>query len=141
MGLQKQVRANSLQIAWGVFRGVGAVLVLWLFSPTIFVFALWQLISNAVYCFFARLSLWRVLSVRPVRSPSPGSSGGVPRHMALCSGNDRNGHCSTLLTQTDKLAVSKMLSLEMLGYYTVAVYTGSVPLMLAGPIASAVFPA
>ena len=35
MGLQRQVRANSIQIAWGVFRGLGAVLVLWLFSPTL----------------------------------------------------------------------------------------------------------
>ena len=47
---------------------------------------------------------------------------------------------SALLTQTDKLAVSKMLSLEMLGYYTLASALSSIPLMLASPIASAVFP-
>jgi O-antigen/teichoic acid export membrane protein len=47
---------------------------------------------------------------------------------------------STLLTQSDKLAVSKMLSLEMLGYYTLAGALASVPLMLASPIALAVFP-
>jgi O-antigen/teichoic acid export membrane protein len=47
---------------------------------------------------------------------------------------------STLLTQADKLAVSKMLPLEMLGYYSLAGALASVPLALASPIASAVFP-
>src|ERR1035438_532136 len=62
MGLQRQVRANSLQIACGVFRGIGAVLVLWLLAPTIFAFVLWQLITNAIYCFLVRFSLWHALS-------------------------------------------------------------------------------
>jgi O-antigen/teichoic acid export membrane protein len=47
---------------------------------------------------------------------------------------------STVLTQTDKIAVSKMLPLDMLGYYSLATAVASVPLMLASPIASAIFP-
>ena len=61
LGLQKQLLANSVQIAWGIWRGVGAVLVLWLFSSTIFAFASWQLLSNSLYCFTARLMLWRAM--------------------------------------------------------------------------------
>ena len=140
MGLQRQVRANSLQIAWGVLRGVGAVLVLWLLSPTIFAFALWQLISNAVYGFFARLSLWRALSPGPAQ-PHPRFKWQVFRDTwRYAAGMAGMAVVSTLLTQTDKLAVSKMLPLEMLGYYTLAGALASAPLMLASPIASAVFP-
>jgi O-antigen/teichoic acid export membrane protein len=47
---------------------------------------------------------------------------------------------SILLTQTDKLAVSKMLPLDMMGFYTLAGSLAVVPLMMAGPIAVAVFP-
>jgi O-antigen/teichoic acid export membrane protein len=47
---------------------------------------------------------------------------------------------STILTQTDKVAVGKMLPLPMLGYYSLAGAVASVPLMLALPVASAVFP-
>lgn len=47
---------------------------------------------------------------------------------------------STVLTQTDKLAVSRLLPLEMLGYYTLATALATVPLTLASPIASAVYP-
>ena len=138
MGLQKQVLTNALQIAWGVFRGVGAVLVLWLFSPTIFAFALWQLISNAIYCFFARLSLWRALSISPAQS-QPQFKWQVFRNTwRYAAGMAGMAVVSTLLTQTDKLVVSKMLSLEMLGYYTLAGSLATVPLMLASPIASVI---
>jgi len=140
MGLQRQVRANSIQIAWGAFRGVGAVLVLWLCSPTIFAFALWQLISNAVYCFFARLSLWDALSFSPGQL-RPQFKWQVFRNTwRYAAGMAGMTVVATLLCQTDKLAVSKMLSLEMLGYYTLAWAFASAPITLASPIASAVFP-
>jgi O-antigen/teichoic acid export membrane protein len=140
MGLQLQVRANFLQIAWGIFRGFGAVLVLWLFSPTIIAFALWQLISTAVYYFFARLSLWRALSISPSQ-PHPRFKWRVFRNTwRYAAGMAGMAVVSTLLMQTDKLVVSKMLSLEMLGYYTLSGALASVPIMLASPIASAVFP-
>jgi len=140
MGLQRQVWANALQIAWGAFRGIGAVLVLWLCSPTIFAFALWQVISNAIYCFLVRFSLWRALSPGPAQ-PSPRFKWQVFRDTwRYAAGMAGMAAVSTLLTQTDKLAVSKMLPLEMLGYYTLAGTVASLPLMLASPIASAVFP-
>jgi O-antigen/teichoic acid export membrane protein len=140
MGLQLQVRANFLQIAWGIFRGFGAVLFLWLFSPTIFAFALWQLISNGVYCFFARLSLWRALSFSPSQ-PHPHFKWQVFRNTWRYAASMAGmAVVSTLLMQADKLVVSKMLSLEMLGYYTLAGALSSIPLMLASPIALAVFP-
>jgi O-antigen/teichoic acid export membrane protein len=140
MGLQRQVRANSIQIAWGALRGAGAVLVLWLFSPTIFAFALCQMISNAVYCFFARLSLWRALPSIPGQSRAHFEWRVFRDTWRYAAGMAGMAVVSTLLTQTDKLAISKMLSLEMLGYYTLAGVLASVPFTLASPIASAVFP-
>jgi len=138
MGLQKQVLSNSLQIAWGMLRGVGAVLVLWLFSPTIFAFAFWQLFSNAIYCFAVRLSLWRVL---PSADPRPRFNRLLFRDTwRYAAGMAGMAFFSTLLTQTDKLAVSKMLSLEMLGYYTLAGALASAPLILASSIGVAIFP-
>ncbi len=138
LGLQKQVSYNSLQIAWGVFRGAGAVLILWLFSPTIIAFAFWQLFSNAVYCLAIRLMLWRGL---PRADPRPRFNRILIRdtwHYA--AGMVGITICSTLLVQTDKIAVSKMLPLEMFGYYTLAGALASVPIMLANPIGVAIFP-
>lgn len=140
MGLQKQVQANFIQIAWGIFRGFGTVLALWLLSPTIYVFALLQLISNVIYCYFSRLSLWRTLSFDADLS-RPQFRWQVFRNTwHYAAGMAGMALVSTLLMQTDKLVVSKMLSLEMLGYYTLAGSLSVVPLMLASPIAAAVFP-
>lgn len=140
MGLQQQVRANSLQIAWSAYRGFGTLLVLWLFSPTILSFAVCQVVANAIYCMSARHALWRALS-----AGSAGVAGffrwqvfhGTWRY---ASGMAGMALLSILLTQVDKLTVSKVLSLEMLGFYTLAGSLASVPLMLASPIAAAIFP-
>ena len=140
MGLEKQINANLIQIAWGVFRGGGTVLVLWLISPTIFAFALWQLISNAVYCLFARLSLWRVITAKaPMANPqfkwlvfrNTWHYAASMASMALVS---------SILMQTDKLVISKLQTLEMLGYYSLAATLSSIPLILVTPIALAIFP-
>lgn len=137
MGLQRQIRGNSLQVGWGLLRGLGSVLVLSLFSPTILAFSVWQLMSNAIYCLATRWSLWRALAFnsRPRFNCVMFSS-----RWRYAAGMAAMALISTLLTQTDKLAVSKMLSLEMLGYYTLAGALASVPIMLASPIALAVFP-
>jgi O-antigen/teichoic acid export membrane protein len=140
MGLQRQVLTNSIQIAWGLFRGAGAVLVLWLLSPTIFAFASWQLTSNALYCFVSRLTLWRTLEGHREEARPNFTWQALRSTWRYALGMTGMAILSTLLIQTDKLAVSKMLPLEMLGYYTLASAVASIPLMLASPIASAVFP-
>jgi O-antigen/teichoic acid export membrane protein len=140
MGLQKQVLANSLQIAWSVFRGIGTILVLWLFSPTIFAFALWQLVSNALYLGFIRFGLWRTLSSTPAVSTPHFSWLTFRKTWRYAAGMTGMAAISILLAQTDKLVISKMLSLEMLGFYALATMLAAIPLMLASPIALAVFP-
>jgi O-antigen/teichoic acid export membrane protein len=140
MGLQKQVQANSIQISWGIFRGFGAVLILWLFSPTIYAFAFWQLISNVFYCFWSRFSLWRLLAFGASQL-RPHFNWRVFRYTwRYAAGMAGTAVLTAILTQTDKLVVSKLLTLETLGYYTLAGALAMVPTMLASPIASAVFP-
>jgi O-antigen/teichoic acid export membrane protein len=137
-GLQKQVLTNALQIAWGMVRGIGAVAALWLISPTVFTFLCWQIFSNAVYCFVVRYNLWHTLPFQKVRSQI---NLRVFRHTWRYSMSMLVlTFIGVLLMQTDKLAVSKMLSLEMFGYYTLAGALATAPLILASPIAVAIFP-
>jgi len=138
MGLQKQVLANTLQISWGMFRGVGAVLVLWLLSPTIFAFASWQLLTNAVYCFLLRFNLWNVLSFNVAKPKFKIQV--FQNTWRYAAGMVGMSLISIALTQTDKLAVSKILPLEMLGYYSLAGTVAVVIVSFGGPIATAIFP-
>lgn len=140
MGLQFQVRVNWLQALWGLGRGAGVVLVLWLVSPTIIAFAAWQLAANSVYCLAARANLWRQLR------PLPGEASPRFRWQAFVgTWRYSAGMCgmtvvAMLLTQADKLALSKMQPLSVLGLYSIAVALASLPAMLVAPVAAAVFP-
>ena len=138
MGLQKQVLSNALQIAWGGLRGLGTILILWLYSQTIFAFAFCQLCSNLAYCFAVRWTLRRTL---PSTKSKPHFSRLALRHtwkyaMSMAG----TTFLSTILMQTDKLVISKILPLEMFGYYTLAGSLAQVPIILAAPIGVAMFP-
>ena len=140
MGLQRQVEANRLQIAWSIYRGLGGVLVLCLLSPTIIAFASWQLVSNALYCFLSRRNLWQTLYFVSTQHVTRFKWQVFRDTWRYGAGMAAMAVVSILLTQTDKLAVSKMLPLDMMGFYTLAGSLAVVPLMMAGPIALAVFP-
>lgn len=138
LGLQKQVLANSIQVVMGMVRSGGAALVLWLISPTIEAFFFWQILSNSVLMVLFRQSLWANL---------PGKSLKVKFHLSCLKGVMRYSigmaiisFNSIILMQIDKITISKMLSLETLGYYFLASTLAQAPLLLSAPIAIAVFP-
>jgi O-antigen/teichoic acid export membrane protein len=60
MGLQRPILLQGVNAAAATVRGVGAVLVLWLVSPTITAFFVWQAISAALHTLTAAACLWRV---------------------------------------------------------------------------------
>lgn len=83
MGLQRQVLLNVLNIGVGTFRGFGAVLVLWLVSPTIFAFLIWQMLVSALNVALAGFFLQRSLPPKPAgrlscKSNCSRASGGLP---------------------------------------------------------------
>src|SRR5439155_25777247 len=115
-----------------------AVLVLWLVSPTLHAFFAWQIAVNAVYVVAVRFALVRAL---PPAAAGPRFALSVLRRVwRYAAGMTAMALLSAALTQTDRLVISKMLSLEQFGYYVLAASLAQVPVILVGPVASAVFP-
>lgn len=138
LGLRRQVLANAIQVVMGIVRSGGAVLVLWLIAPTIEAFFLWQILSSVLLLLLCQQSLWASLPMKffSVR-PSLSALKGVVRYsigMAIIS------FTSMILMQIDKITISKMLSLEALGYYALASALGQVPSLLSAPMATSIFP-
>jgi O-antigen/teichoic acid export membrane protein len=118
MGLQKQVKLNGINIGVSTVRGAGAVLILWLISPTIQAFFLWQILTSIVSVFLIGYSLWHALPVSDTKGVfQKVLLHGVWRFAAGMSGITILG---IVLTQLDKIILSKMLTLEMFGYYMLA---------------------
>ena len=118
MGLQKQVLLNVINIGVSTLRGAGAVIVLWLISPTIQAFFIWQIVIAIVNVVLLGYFLWRIL---PKSAQAPVFQKqllkGVWRFAAGMSGISI---LAVVLTQLDKIILSKILSLEMFGYYSLA---------------------
>ena len=138
MGLQRQVLMNTIIMLIGTLRGAGAVLVLWLISPSITAFFTWQIITSGIGTLICVFYLWQSL---PTSEKSPKFNGtlliGVWRFTASVSINAIVG---VLLTQLDKVILSKMLSLTMFGYYTLAATVASFLWAIIVPVNSALFP-
>jgi O-antigen/teichoic acid export membrane protein len=138
MGLQRQVSLNSINIFVATCRGLGAVFVLWFVSPTVMAFFLWQIVISAGQTGLVALSLWRHLP-KIGRRPSFRIDllKKVWRFAVGVSGITMLG---TILTQLDKVILSRMLTLDMFGYYTLAGVVGISLYRLVNPVYTATYP-
>jgi O-antigen/teichoic acid export membrane protein len=139
MGLQKQVLINVINLISGTVRFVGAFLVLAFFSATIQAFLLWQSVAALLQVILLAMTLKRSL-------PATGEKGRfrkdiLQRLWGFAAGVTGITVVSLVLTQTDKIILSKMLSLEEFGYYMLAVTMSAMSInVITSSVSHAVYP-
>lgn len=137
-GLDQQPILNLIQSVIATVRGVGAVVVLWAIAPTIQAFFTWQIVVSGLEVSGLAGALWRWL-------PGSGffatfSFDHLKQVWRFSAGMTAIGLVTLLLTQTDKIILSKMLTLEQFGYYSLAWTVSAIILRLIDPINAAVYP-
>lgn len=139
LGLQRQVLLNGITIATATLSGGGALLVLWLVSPTVSAFFTWQIAVSLLQVAATTFALWRRLpGSGHVARFDPGITRGIWRFAAGMSGITVT---ALMLTQFDKVILSKMLPLKMFGYYVLAgVVANGLSGLLITPMFNTVFP-
>ena len=138
MGLQRQVMINAISAAMVTVRSVGAVVVLWQVSATIEAFLLWNLGVSLVETLVTGAALWRSL-------PAAAVVAGFKANLLLnvwrfAAGMTGISAMALVLTQLDKVILSKVLSLEAFGYYSLAWRVAAGLYYLVSPITTAFFP-
>jgi len=137
-GLQRQVLLNVLGAVFSTIRSVGAVCVLWVVAPTIEAFLWWQVGVSAAQGMIFAFVTWLALSGGS-RAPSfrlrqlrqiGGFAAGITGVTIL----------TFLLTQTDRIVLSKILPLDDFGVYAFAASLAVALLRLVQPIVTAVYP-
>ena len=136
-GLQRQVQVNILLIVVATIQGVGALLVLWFVSPTIQAFFMWQAVMALIQVIVLRTALWRSLP--------PGQNGAFSKKILkeiwrFAAGMSGISILTTILTQLDKVILSKILTLSEFGYYAFAATVAAVLFRLIGPVFTAYYP-
>jgi len=140
LGLEKQVEANFYQVGWGMFRN-GFVVVALLFYPSLNVFFCWQTISTIIFTFLIKLALeYKLVGKYSFNFVFRVEQKILKRIWKFAGGMLLISLIAAINTQLDKLAISKFLSLDSLGYYTLAIAVAQVLIVLANPISTALLP-
>lgn len=138
MGLQRQVLLNAINTTAATARGLGAVLILWRLSPTVEAYFLWQALITAVQALALLAALWICL---PAGASRPAFRWPVFQKVwRFAAGLTAVTIMATILTQLDKVILSRLLSLEALGYYTLAGVVATALYRFVIPVFSATYP-
>jgi O-antigen/teichoic acid export membrane protein len=138
LGLERQPLLNAIRASMATITAAAGVLALIFIQRSVTVFFLSQLAVAVVHVLVMKLALWRSLP----------RTGAAPRiRVRLFSGVYRFALgvsgitiCSLVLTQADKVVLSKALTLEQFGYYSLASVAASALAAMNAPVFNAVFP-
>lgn len=138
-GLQEQKLLNILNVALAFLRQFGSFIILAFVSPTIKAFLFWQLFVTVLNCALFFYFFWRKL---PKTSEKTRFRSALLKEVwRYAAGMAGTSFVVLILTQTDKLILSKMLTLEDFGYYSLATTLAATGLgIIVGSIQTAYFP-
>ena len=138
LGLQRQVMLNIIRIVFATLKSVGALVVLILISNPILPFFAWTLFVSIIQAFVLKYFLWYYL---PKRSSKAVFDKEELRNIwRFAVGMLGISLTAILLTQIDKIILSKVLSLAQFGYYTVGCTLGLIVYQITGPLSQSYFP-
>jgi O-antigen/teichoic acid export membrane protein len=138
MGLRKQVLLSTITIVCATLRFGGALAVLRFYSPTVQAFLAWQ---GIVFVIQVMLMAFTLRSSMPRGVIGHFRSEMIRRVGRFAAGVTGITVVSLILTQTDKIVLSKMLSLQAFGYYTLATTVAAMSInMIVNSISHAVYP-
>lgn len=137
MGAERLVLASMIGVGVTILGNVGAVFVLAFVSPTVQAFFLWQAAAGLVYVGATWAASWASLR-----------SGGRPRTdlealkrvWRFSAGMGATAILATIFIHSDKIVLSKIVTLEELGRYTLAGLIARLLYLVLTPTFNAVYP-
>ena len=137
-GLQRQVLQSVLSSSLVTARALGAIAVLAWVSPTVEGFFVWQVVISIISIPLLASVVYRELPRGP--RPARFSWDSVTGIWRFAGGVMTITLFSLLLTQSDKILLSRLLPLNVFAIYAVAGVLSSALYMLSTPIGAAFYP-
>jgi O-antigen/teichoic acid export membrane protein len=137
-GLQDLVWLNIAQAILASIRWGGAYVVIALVSPTVITFFFWQVVVSILTVAILIRRTYRLLP--ETHESARFNLKTLMEIRRFASGMFLGTFLSFLLTQADKVVISKLLPLKQLAYYTLAGTVANGLLQLINPMNTAVYP-
>lgn len=137
-GAQDQVWLNQVSALLATLRWGGAYLVVTRVSADVSSFFMWQGMISVLSTAVLALRTYRILPAAASRGRFDPAA--LTEVYYFARGMFLGSILSFLLTQVDKLAVSKLLPLSELGFYTLAATVAGGLMQLVTPLTTAIYP-
>lgn len=137
-GLQHQVGMNIVRVVSVTASTGGAVLLLALWSTHVETYFLWQIFVQAIQVAALWCLLWKGLPAS--KTPSRFRFATLRESLDFARGMTGIALFGAILTQMDRVVISKELPLAQMGYYTLAVTMASGLMLFITPLFTAIFP-
>jgi O-antigen/teichoic acid export membrane protein len=137
MGLQQHVRLNALNSVLVTTRYLGAVPVIWL-APSVRAFFIWQIAAYGVHTSVVALLLWRSLPAAPEHARFRMER--LKELWRFAAGLSGISVTAVILTQMDRIILSKFLPLDLFGYYSLAALAAGSIMFLSEPVYASLLP-
>jgi O-antigen/teichoic acid export membrane protein len=138
LGIQQHLAMNIATVAGAVVRYIGAILVLHFIEPTARAFFVWQIFASLFQTVSMAVVLWYYLPNGFFKARFSMKILREGKKFAL--GLSGISLTALVLTQMDKVVLSRILTLEDLGYYNFASVIGLGLFQLIAPIFQTYFP-
>jgi len=137
-GLERQVLNNTIAIGMTTLRAVGALVILEYVSASLQAFFIWQSGISMIHVIAMRIALWKGM---PTGSEKPRFSRDELKIVyKFAVGVTGISAVTFLLSQVDKIILSKILPLSEFAYYTLAFTLASAVSLVINPVSAAFFP-
>ncbi|MES2794771.1 MAG: oligosaccharide flippase family protein [Bacteroidota bacterium] len=139
LSMNKQAKANFFQFIFSLFRN-GLVIFVIMKFPTVLSFLIWQFLVVIIYILFQRKVLFSYFNVEDKKNSTyfdlkilkeTWKVGGLFLSISILS---------TFNSQLDKIIISKLMTLNHLGYYNTSYTLGQILVAICGPFATAITP-
>ncbi len=140
LGAQRMVVASGIEMTMVTLGNVGAVVILAFVSPTLQAFFLWQAVVGLAHVVVAQIAAWHALGGHGGQRRSRFDTAGLKRIWRFSAGMGLTAVLGAVFMQSDKIILSRMVSLDDLGRYTLAGLAARSLYVLMTPVFNVIYP-
>lgn len=139
-GLEKHVQLNLILIISNTLKHALGVLVLVFYSASIDCLFVSYAFTSLLTVIFLRVKSWQLVRQNDLTSKPKIKFSSIKKFWRFSAGVFGTQLLSVAITQSDKVVVSSLLSLEVFGYYSIANSVASLMPLITKPFSSTFFP-
>ncbi len=138
VSLDKQVLNSIITIIINVFKAVGVIVVLKMFSPIIENYFIWQICITLIAVLILRYFVWKEISFTKIKSSFSYEALSPIKKFSI--GMIGVSVVNFFMAMVDKLVVSKSVPLNLVACYSLAFQVAAVIGQVVAPLQSTLFP-